>query len=687
MKVIQRFVTEESRTRSKNALRRYILGAIASCALGCVVGIAVSLFWVPHRLKPLQRYYFTSYVKSAWWSYVPFFKSKYTSLRVTLIDPRTKKELPFDVTDEFVEPVLDEDGNRTFDNQDRPMFKTKLHAKELFWSEENVRDDHAYTWFKWKCFDGQTLNGVCRTAWFWAIMVSFIGSMGYPAIDLSGQRDYLKGETIRGTRKLSPREYARRHKKHSGYGFTVYSAEATRGLILALLRLAALAGFAPPSYPLRVPREIENQGLLVLGDPGTGKSQIFHRLIMMIRLRFHAEAVVIYDPEGEFVKKHFNAETDIILNPFDKRCRYWSPASEVRYRNANASAAARKMMAQAFFPDRRYGGSTNEFFINAARAIFGRILEVEQDLDRIIAILTREDLIDQVVAGTEYAHLITPGAKGQRGGVLGTLSEIGESLKLLPRRDQCAKEIILTEWASKREGRIFITARHDTRDALGRLQAAWIDILMKRLLATDMEWGIKNPCWMIIDEVHALKHLSALPPAIVEGRKHGLKLAIGTQNKAQLEEYYGHSAATMLAAFHTKIILRCNEPECARWLSDLIGEDETERPRVSTTASVQRQGRDSVHYNNLTERRAVVSKEEIMSLPNLYGYWKYEHVVVPFRIEPLVLKNVAYSFIERQSPPVVLQVSEHVQTTLRRDNGKETHEIALPTRDEIDISF
>ena len=89
----------------------------------------------------------------------------------------------------------------------------------------------------------------------------------------------------------------------------------------------------------------------------------------------------------------------------------------------------------------------------------------------------------------------------------------------------------------------------------------------------------------------------------------------------------------------------------------------------------------------LTERRIVVSKEEIMSLPNLHGYWKYENVVVPFRIEPLALRNLADSFVERKSPPAVSRVSDPVRTTVPHENGKETHEIATDALDEIDISF
>ena len=38
-------------------------------------------------------------------------------------------------------------------------------------------------------------------------------------------------------------------------------------------------------YTLTVPRDEENEGLLLLGDPGTGKSQIMHQLIDEIASR------------------------------------------------------------------------------------------------------------------------------------------------------------------------------------------------------------------------------------------------------------------------------------------------------------------------------------------------------------------------------------------------------------------
>src|SRR5205807_7317654 len=68
------------------------------------------------------------------------------------------------------------------------------------------------------------------------------------------------------------------------------------------------------------------------------------------------------------------------------------------------------------------------------------------------------------------------------------------------------------------------------------------------------------------------------------------------------------------------------------WSSDvsLRSEEEKERPRIGTTATVQSNGRDSINYSTITERRFVVSKEQIMALPNLSGYWKYSDSVVRF---------------------------------------------------------
>jgi hypothetical protein len=188
------------------------------------------------------------------------------------------------------------------------------------------------------------------------------------------------------------------------------------------------------------------------------------------------------------------------------------------------------------------------------------------------------------------------------------------------------------------------------REALRPLQAAFINVLMKRLMSVSPEWGQAHPCWLIVDEVHSLNRLPALYETETEGRKYGLKLIQGTQGKTQYEEYYDRLSKAMLAAPKLKLFFRCGESESARWISDTIGEYEVEKPKIGTTASVEDRGRDALNYSTTTEHRQAISKEEIMALPDLHGYWKYGDAVVPFRLPLAPIKVVTRGFIPRELP-------------------------------------
>ena len=413
-------------------------------------------------------------------------------------------------------------------------------------------------------------------------------------------------------------------------------------------------GGKEPKHWLRIPREEESEHIQLLGDSGTGKSQIIHSFLRQIAARRPHEAAVIYDPACEFVKRHFNPlRGDIVLNPLDERCPYWSPASEVNY------PTDRQLIAESFFPGRDESRDpTGRFFTKASRAVFARMLEFEPTPQQMISWLQNTEQIDRVVAGTEHAHYVDKDAGNQRGGVLASLAEVGGALKLLPAQEECQKEVVLSEWARKRQGWIFVTSTKDTRDSLRPLQAVFLDLLMKRLMSVEPEWGSRHPCWFMIDEVHSLKRLPTLHDALAEGRKYGVRVVQGTQGRSQYEEYYGRLAKTMLSAPHLKILLRCNEPEGAKWIADMIGEVETEKLKIGTTAAVQDQGRDSINYSTIQERKSVISREEIMALPNLQGYWKYGEKVVGFRLPYQPMPQVTHGFVPRKQQDDAPQLPE-----------------------------
>src|SRR5260370_32938597 len=114
--------------------------------------------------------------------------------------------------------------------------------------------------------------------------------------------------------------------------------------------LRRFIGLDARSHMLRVPRAEENEGLLLLGDPGTGKSQVIPHLLERIAWRRPPEAVVCYDPAGEFIASHFEPAADVVLNPLDARSLYWSPAIEVNYDTTSTSATDRHLVAESFFP-------------------------------------------------------------------------------------------------------------------------------------------------------------------------------------------------------------------------------------------------------------------------------------------------------------------------------------------------
>jgi hypothetical protein len=624
-------------------------------------------------------------------------QSTYKFLTATTTDRKTGREFTFGMTDNEVDPVLDSEGNIEREHG-YPVFELKpeVSVKDFAWTQKKVTDDFARDWFRRFIYKDKNLVDLWLPAWLGAIGIFVLGLLALIGLDQFAQRRYVKGDQLRGTRKLSPRKYQKEHYYDYGYGLTVYAAEKEHQKVGPLEKLL---GVNDPPYSLTIPRKEENEGLLLLGDPGTGKSQVIHQLLTVINSRIRLEAFVCYDPAGEFTERHFNPGCDLILNPLDERCPYWSPSGEIEG-EGDTSGPQRQFIAESFFPDHPHASPSNQFFVNAARSIFARMLAFNPTPDELIKMLADDAIIDRCVEGTEHAHLITKAAKPQRAGVLATLSEIGESLKLLPPpSSDLVKQnpFSLTEWAQTRPGGIFITSDQSTRESLRRLHAAWLNILLGKLLAPPADGTENNPCWMLIDEAHALKRLPALETALVEARKYKVKMVLGTQNKAQFEQHYDRNAATMLASSHAKILFRCNEPNSARWVSDLIGQQETEKPRISTTSSVQTYGRDSMNYANEVDRQPVVSVEEIMALKNLQGYWKYGDVVVPFEIKPVQLPK-RYPAFKPRKPRLLTESSPLIQLpvetpTVANGNGhhqKHEPEIDIDLtadQDELDIKF
>ena len=225
MKTTLGFLTEEGRTRSKNAFRRFCAYAVLMFLIGGGGGYAIHRYWVSGNLTLLQRVYFKQYMKSSWRSSLFNSKSHYTVLERTVIDPQTKKERKVAVRDNDVVPVLDDLNRLQYDKRHYPMINLKggVERKSYYWAETITPDLTAYNWFREVIYDDQSILDMWRPAWLGAILIFVIGTIALTILDAVAQRLYLKGEPIRGTRELPPRKYAREYRRQAGVAIKSYN--------------------------------------------------------------------------------------------------------------------------------------------------------------------------------------------------------------------------------------------------------------------------------------------------------------------------------------------------------------------------------------------------------------------------------------------------------------------------------
>ena len=366
-----------------------------------------------------------------------------------------------------------------------------------------------------------------------------------------------------------------------------------------------------------VSREIEPQHFLFVGAPGSGKSTAIRRMLRQIEER--GQTAVVLDPECEYVPEFFRpARGDLILNPLDARCPAWSPWWELK---PGSEAMDAEALAAALIsdPSNMYSQSGADFFFRqSARTLIVGLLESVRsrepsDIPKLLA-LPRAKL-KEALRSTPAEALIDPGAHDQGAGIVATAFNATNPFRYLVGEAERAWSAL--EWAQSRAGWLFLTSTEDSREAALPLQSAWLDCIVRRLMA---EQERREQVWIVADELPVLKRQSQLEALVVRGRKRGLCAVLGFQAITQLRAIYGHEqTATLAAAPATKLILRTGEADTARWSSAQIGEREISRTQIGINTALREQ-RDSfsVHPQRLIE--SAVLGSEIQMLQPFEGY-------------------------------------------------------------------
>ena len=491
--------------------------------------------------------------------------------------------------------------------------EARAQGYEVFYRapSQSYSDTSMHRWLRAAIFHGHSLLDTYALQFGESLFLLVL------ALALAGPRDMRRlkelkyGRLLKGPVMLTPKQF---NKTLKGTGIGITTDE--RNTIL------------------RIPEKDEAKHIQVMGDTGAGKTTLLRQMLLQIQER--GESAIVYDPAGEFIQRFYNEKRgDIVLNPMDERCPYWSPSSELR-----TPAEARTIAASLYQPTDR---SKSEFFVQTPQKVFARLLLYRPTPRQLAEWMANEEEIDKRVEGTPMKSMIARGAEQQRNGVLGSLGLVADGLMLLPTKEQATREWSATEWSEKREGWIFLSGKKSEREALRPLHSLWIDLLILRLL--ELPKPGQKRAWFVLDEVASLQRLPQFHTALTEGRKSDNPIVFGYQGKAQVEDTYDRLAEVMLSQPATKFIMKTGEPKAAKWASELIGEIEIERMK-ETHVHGNRHGKTFTIDRQI---EPLVMGSEIEGLADLHTFVKLGNYVSRFSFPHMDLPEIAPAFIPRES--------------------------------------
>jgi len=592
--------------------------------------VMTGLFLYVHfifAVTPLQRFYLPAYLKT---SIVPSFRTSAKYRMLLLSDG--KGHTWYATNDDVMSGSLPQPGEKPL-----PLTLSASARRNdmvaLYRSVPSLyRSAALHSYLRQQIYGGASLMDIFE----WPLLFGLLTLLSQLPFsirkDIRRRKEMKYGRRLKGPILVTPKEF---NKSFQGTGIGI-KTDGCREM-------------------LRVPIRAEDQHFEIIGDTGSGKTTIIMQMLRQIQARGHS--AILYDPACEFIERFYDEKRgDIVLNPLDRRCPYWGPSEELIRR-----AEARTVAASLFQPTSDKKG---EFFIESPQKIFAHLLLELPTPQQLIEWMSHPEEIDRRVKGTELASLIEPSAPQQRSGVLGSLSLVADSFRLLPKKTEAKTEWTAREWSEKRQGWIFLTSQPAEREALRPLHSLWIDMLVLRLLSAPKPE--QHPVWFVLDELASLQKLPQLHTAITENRKSRNPIVLGFQGKAQLEVMYGHLAEVMLSQPATKIFLKTGEPDAAEWVSRAIGKVEIERMK-ETHYDGSRSGRNFA-LDRQTE--PLVMDSEISGLEPMHAYLKHGNYVAQFSFPKLEIAPTKPKFIERLEDDYIIRQPRKEQPSNARIDGR-----------------
>ena len=370
-----------------------------------------------------------------------------------------------------------------------------------------------------------------------------------------------------------------------------------------------------------IPANLETRHMAMIGTTGSGKTTALRQLLDGIEQR--GEAALVYDTSGEFIAHYYQPDRgDIILNPFDARCAFWTPFAEIGH-PADADRIAHQLISETGKQDSDVWLDTSRILVaNMIRALWRdgngtlpALLDALQDR-------TKDDL-KVWLAGSSSARTFADDADRATGSVLFMLSKAANLIQFLRTEDSGGKPFAFRDFIHGLDQRtgpkpwIFVPRKEDFFEASKPLLACWLECAASAVLG--LPPSPDRRIWFILDELADLPRVDNLARLLPEGRKFGAAVILTFQAVGQMRHRYGPQIAeSMLGCCNTKLFLQTIDAETRGWASDTIGECEVEI-HTMTDALAEGGERPRTTLSKTRKMRPAVLESELR-LPKFEGF-------------------------------------------------------------------
>lgn len=341
--------------------------------------------------------------------------------------------------------------------------------------------------------------------------------------------------------------------------------------------------------PVPIPRRIETRHFAFLGTTGSGKTTALRQMLDGIERR--GEAALVYDTSGEFIAHYYNpARGDIILNPFDARCAFWTPFDEISH-PADADRIARQLVSETSSQDDDVWLETSRILVaNMIRSLWA---EKNCSLEALLEALQVKDKeqLKEWLGHTSSARTFANDADRATGSVLFMLAKAANLIQFLKVEVEGEDRFAFRDFIAKLdecEGArpwIFVPRKEDYFEASKPLMACWLECAASAVLGLSPSQDRR--IWFVLDELADLPRVENLARMLPEGRKFGAAIVLTFQALGQMRNRYGANIAeAMLACCNTKLFLQTVDQETRKWASETIGQCEVELRVATDTLSI-----------------------------------------------------------------------------------------------------